>query len=234
MAKAQTWTAASISPEGKQASPRYLKQWWSKDRWKCPWEQSSEKQYNNHLGDNRFVYFKVQNCCELISFGDGMEVTASLGLFHSSPFEQPASDPWTWQESREQMLRKIGSFTKCLQILPAGPLPILPSSPLWENMWVCPQLLSSGSFLMRLVLKARGALQELASSPSPPPQGEMSPTQPWLGKQRWPPALLGARHSPDLKTFWVKDVINVLYQGCSPAVTGGISPVLTGFTAIHG
>lgn len=48
MAKAQTWTAAGVFPEGKQASPRYLKQRWWKDRSKCPWEQPSEKQYNNN------------------------------------------------------------------------------------------------------------------------------------------------------------------------------------------
>lgn len=60
--------------------------------------------------------------------------------------------------SGEQMLRKIGSFTKCLQILPAGPWPILPSSPLRENMHVCPQPLSSESFLMGLVLKAWGVV----------------------------------------------------------------------------
>lgn len=135
-----------------------------------------------------------QSCCKLVAFSDETEPTASLGLFQPLPYEQPASDPWSWQVSHEQMLRKIGSFTKCLQILPAGPLPILPSSPLWENMHVCPQPLSSGSFLMGLALKAwrgGGALQELVSSASPHPQGEMLPAQPaWLGEWRWPLALL--------------------------------------------
>lgn len=103
------------------------------------------------LPDNGFCYFKEPALSER---GDGIQFTA--GFFQPLPFQQPALGPWSWQVSREQMLRKIGSFTKCLQILPAGPLPILPPSPLRENMHVCPQPLSSGSFLMGLVLKACG------------------------------------------------------------------------------
>lgn len=129
------------------------------------------------LPDNGFCYFKEPALSER---GDGIQFTA--GFFQPLPFQQPALGPWSWQVSREQMLRKIGSFTKCLQILPAGPLPILPPSPLRENMHVCPQPLSSGSLLMGLVLKAwGGALQGLVSSSLPHPQGEMSLTQPGWG-----------------------------------------------------
>lgn len=133
--------------------------------------------------------------------GDGIRVTVSLGFLQPLPFEQPALVPWSWQVSGEQMLRKIGSFTKCLQILPAGPWPILPSSPLRENMHVCPQPLSSESFLMGLVLKAWGGFAGTCVLLITPSTRRNVAFAAWVGKWRQPPALLGARLIPGLKIF---------------------------------
>lgn len=131
-----------------------------------------------------------------------MEATARLGFFQPLPFEQPALVPWSWQVSREQMLRKIGSFTKCLQILPAGPLPTLPSSPLRENMHVCPQPLSPGSFLMGLVLKAWGQLSRDLCPPHYPIHKEKCPFHSLDGEEEAASSTFGCKAQP-----WFEEIL---------------------------
>lgn len=53
----------------------------------------------------------------------------------------------------------------------------------------------------------------------------------WPGEQRRPLALLSARYRPNLKAFWIKEMINGLFKIQSPAVTGYIYPLLTCFAA---